>query len=108
MSVCPTVSGLRFYGCSHPCFIDFPEGDLRENLLIKKPYCVPIAMNVFPVWLRNRLISARSEPGLRHTETPCIVGYHIQLSTNNKIKIIKLIFFRPPLVYTSRCLYCIS
>ena len=20
MSVCPTVSGLRFYGCCHPCF----------------------------------------------------------------------------------------
>ena len=45
----------------------------------------------FPVWLRNRLISAGLEPALSNTEKSCIALYNRQFSTNVKIKIINLI-----------------
>ncbi len=49
-------------------------------------------VNNFPVWLRNRLLSAGLEPFLSQIEKACIL-YSIELqtfSTNIKIKIIKL------------------
>ena len=39
----------------------------------------------FPVWLRNRLISAGLEPVLSHTEKSFIISYYIQFSTNIKM-----------------------
>ena len=46
----------------------------------------------FPVWLRNRLISAGLESALSHTEKSCIASYYKQYSTNFiKIKNIRLI-----------------
>ena len=45
----------------------------------------------FPVWLRNRLLSAGLEPVLWYTEKLCIPLYYRQFSTNIIIKIIKLI-----------------
>ena len=44
----------------------------------------------FPVWLRNRLISARLKPVLSHTEKLCMASYYRQYSTSIKIKIIQL------------------
>ncbi len=44
----------------------------------------------FPVWLRNRLLSAGLEPVLSQTEKACIEPNYRQFSTNIKIKIIKL------------------
>ena len=46
--------------------------------------------NNFPVWLRNRLLSAGLEPVLSKTEKACIASNYRQFSTNIKIKIIKL------------------
>ena len=46
---------------------------------------------LFPVWLRNRLISARLEPVLSHTETLCITSHYIQFSTNIKMYNYKII-----------------
>ena len=45
------------------------------------------------VWLRNRLITADLEPVLSHTEKACIViaTHYRKFSTNDKLKIIKLI-----------------
>ncbi len=40
----------------------------------------------FPVWLQNRLISARLESVLTNTEKLCIASYYRQVSTNIKIK----------------------
>ena len=45
----------------------------------------------FPVWFRNRLLSAGLEPVLNQTEKSCIASNYRQFSTNIKIKIIKLI-----------------
>ena len=45
----------------------------------------------FPVWLRNRIITAGLEPVLGHTNNSWVVSYYRQISTNNKIKIKKLI-----------------
>ena len=45
----------------------------------------------FPVWLRNRLISAGLEPVLRLTEKSCIASNYRQFFTNIEIKIIKVI-----------------
>ena len=41
--------------------------------------------NIFPVWLRNRLISAGLEPVLIHTEKLCIASYYIQFYTGLKM-----------------------
>ena len=46
---------------------------------------------LIPVLLRNRLISARLEPVLSYTEKSCITLHYKQLSTNNKIKLLKLL-----------------
>ena len=45
---------------------------------------------LFPVWLRNRLLSAGLEPVLSQTEKACIASNYRQFSTNIKIIIIKL------------------
>ena len=45
----------------------------------------------FPVWFRNRLLSAGLEPVLNQTEKSCIASNYRQFSTNIKIKFIKLI-----------------
>ena len=37
--------------------------------------------DIFPVWLRNSLISARLEPVRINTENLCIVSYYRQFST---------------------------
>ena len=56
MSVCPTVSVLRFYGCCHPCFLRIhlclKLSNLRRNfwaiksdsakLSTKKIYCLQL------------------------------------------------------------------
>ena len=44
----------------------------------------------FPVWLRNRLISAGLEPVINQTENPYVTSYERQFSTNIKIIIIIL------------------
>ena len=46
--------------------------------------------NSFPVWPRNRLITAGLEPVLNYTEKLCIASFYRQYSTNIKLKIIKL------------------
>ena len=40
----------------------------------------------YPAWLRNRLIFARIEPFLCHTEKSCIVSYYRQFFRNVKEK----------------------
>ena len=40
---------------------------------------------LFPVWLRNRLLSAGLELVLRHTEKSCIVSYYRQFFMNIKM-----------------------
>ena len=55
----------------------------KETILIKKKF------NSFPVWLRNRLISARLELVLSYTEK-CIATNHNfsrKFKKNHKIKI---------------------
>ena len=52
--------------------------------------CYHISITYFPVWLRNRLLSAGLEPVLSQTEKACIASNYRQFSTNIKIKIIKL------------------
>ncbi len=55
--------------------------------------CIKLSIYVitaFPVWLRNRLLSAGLEPVLTQTEKLCIASDYKQYSTNIKIKIIKL------------------
>ena len=47
-------------------------------------------MLFFPVWLRNRLISAGLEPVVSYIQKSYIASYYRQFSTNTK-KIIKLI-----------------
>ena len=51
---------------------------------------MPIGQSLFPVLLRNRLLSAGLEQVLCHTEKSCKESYYRQFSTYNKIKIIKL------------------
>ena len=51
---------------------------------------VPNTILWFPVWLRNRMISAELEPVLSYTEKLCIASYYRQFFTNIKVKIIKL------------------
>ncbi len=46
---------------------------------------------IFPVWLRNRLISTGLEMVFIYTEKSFIPSYYRQFSTNIKNKIIKLI-----------------
>ena len=49
-----------------------------------------VASIIFPLGLRNRLISAELKPIISHTEKSCIASYYREFSTNIKIKIIKL------------------
>ena len=45
----------------------------------------------FPVWPRNRLISAGLEPAPSHTKKSCIALNYRQFTININIKIIKLV-----------------
>ena len=62
----------------------------KIELLLKKARDKKGVIN-FPVWLRNRLLSAGLEPVLSQTEKACIASNYRQFSTNIKINIIKLI-----------------
>ncbi len=46
---------------------------------------------VFPVWLRNRLLSAELEKVHSQTKNRCIASKFRQFSTNVKIKLMRLI-----------------
>ncbi len=67
--------------CKIDIFINY-----QSDLLSKKK----INIIVFPVWLRNRLLSAGLAPVLNQTEKSCIASNYRQFSTNIKRKIIKL------------------
>ena len=56
--------------------------DLYTKMFIKK---------TFPVWIRNRLVSAGLELVISFTKKLYIAWYYRQFSTNIQIKIIKLI-----------------
>ena len=57
----------------------------------KGPFRNTSHFSFFPLWLRNRLMSAGLEPVFSHTEKSCIALYYRQFFTNIKMKIIKLI-----------------
>ena len=60
------------------------------QLFSSKANKLRITINYFPEKLRIRLISARLERVLSHTEKSCIASYKT-ISTNIKIKVIKLL-----------------
>ena len=91
---------FRFYLCIF-AKVCFSVQAIRQNLVYRK-FINFIFMvffqrssfpniKYFPVWLRNRLLSAGLELVLGQIEKSCIVSNYRQFSTNIKIKIIKLI-----------------
>ena len=54
-------------------------------------FFLTIYIKLFPVWLRNRSLSAELEPVLSHTERSCIASYYKQFYINIKIKTTELI-----------------
>ena len=63
---------------------------LVEDVKMEDAQAKVVIILYFPVWLRNRLLSAGLEPILSQTEKSCIASNYRQFSTNIKIKIIKL------------------
>ena len=77
---------------SHSC-LSFFRSSGKEYLFL-----------IFPVLLRNRLISAGFETVLFYTKQSCKALYYKQFSTNIKIKIIKSIPVFIPSVLTKKVL----
>ena len=55
MSVCPTVSVLRFYGCCHPCFVNtlgnagqgIQQQEYDPNFPKKRADALAVSVNLF-------------------------------------------------------------
>ena len=58
-------------------------------VLYNSLFCLSVILSMifydFPVWLRNQLISAGSDPSNPYLK-PCIVLYYRHFSTNSKVK----------------------
>ena len=80
------VIGLQEVGDNPPPFLPLP--------LINS-----FSETIFPVWLRNRLISVGLQPVLSHSEKSCIVSYYMQFYMNKKYKITIL----KPVLLVPRC-----
>ena len=64
------------------------KGQFKSLLMMDLNVHVDLSLNriYFTVLLQNRLISARLEPVLSHTQKSYIVSYYSQFSTNSKMK----------------------
>ena len=64
------------------CFYSIKSCSKREkiNLIFMKTSKFKAKNNLFPLWLRNRFISAGYELVLSHTKKSCIALYYRQLS----------------------------
>ena len=84
---------MKEVGCLAVCLYQLPRNlDNPNSTSPKVPWRTNKSLIIFPVRLRNRLISTGLEPVLSHTEKSCIASYYTQFSTNIKIKIIR---FKP-------------